>query len=60
MFCCAFLNFRKSPLFDGNIVIVVHVVQSHNVDRGLGSQKFQYQVAANEAGRTGYKNGLIF
>ena len=60
MLCCAFLNFRKSPLFDGNIVIVVHVVQSHNVDRGLGSQKLQYQVAADEAGGSCYKNGLIF
>lgn len=39
---------------------MVHVVQSHNVDRGLGSQKLQYQIAADEARRILLQKPVLF
>ena len=60
VFGSTFFDFSKSPFLDGNIIIIIHVIQSHNVDGRLGSEKLQYQVAADEAGRTGDENSFIF
>ena len=60
VFGSTFFNFSKPPFLDGNIIIIIHVIQSHNVDGRLGSEKLQYQIAADEACRTGDENSFIF
>jgi len=50
---CTFVDFLKSLFFRGYVVVVVHVAQTDDVDRGLGSEEFENEVTADEAGRAG-------
>ena len=47
-------NLLQTVFLDGYVLVVVHVVQTDDLHRGHGAQKLQDEVAADEAGGTGY------
>lgn len=50
----AFIQLLQAVFLNGYVIIVVHVVQADDFHRRQGTQKLQYKVAADEAGRTSY------
>ena len=54
-----FFNLLQAPFFDGNIVVIVHIIDAHNGYGGSNVQQLQHQIGSNEARRAGDKNRLI-
>ena len=55
-FGSGFFNFRKPPLLDAYIVIIVYVIQPDDSGLRLGLQQLQHQVRTDETGGTGHEN----
>ena len=53
------LDFRQTVLFDGNIIIIVQVVDADYVHRLHGAQQFHHEIGTNEPRRTGHKDGFV-
>lgn len=52
-------NATQAIFLEGDIVVVVHVIQTDNVDVFFGFQQAQDKVTANKACRSGNEDGFI-
>ena len=52
------LNLAKAVLLERRIIVVIHVVKPHNVERLLVIEEPQNEVGANETGRAGDEDDL--
>ena len=59
MLCRQTLNLLQTVFFDGNIVIIIHIVDTDNMYRLHFSQKFHHKIRTNKTSCTGYQNHLI-
>ena len=48
----------QSPMLDGHIIIVVDIVQTHDLYAIQGFQQLQHQIGADKTGCTGHQNGF--
>lgn len=53
-------DLRQTILLDGNIVIVVHVVQTDDLNAINAFEQFRHQIRANKSGRSRDEDRLAF
>ena len=51
---CELFDLSETVFLDGNIIVIIHVIQSDNVYAMYGTQKFHNKVGTNKTGCTGY------
>ena len=52
--CCHGLQLTEPHFLQPDVVVVVHVVDANDGNRGLGFQQFQNKVGTDEPGSTGH------